>query len=471
LVKSLSSESPATAENQRVIEPQPGPQTQFLECEADIAIFGGSAGGSKSYSILLDILRGVELAKYRALILRRQLKDLTDEGSLIDDARDVFGAAGAKENGSTHSFKWPCGASVSMGHMENAAKDHERYKSKAYAAIYFEELTEFEKHQFWYMLSRNRSVCGMSPYIRATTNPKPGWVADLLIAGGYVDPDTGLAIEAMSGVIRYIIRDGDNIYWYDSVEEAQAEHPDEDPLSFTFIRSRLEDNKILLDNDPGYLKRIKGLGRVERMRLYDANWIVVPAAGLYYQRMWWHIAHRLPEFTALVRAWDLAGSKVKPGEKKKATDLDWVAGVLMGVTRDKKYYIIDLKHFKGTPGQVRDLVRSTIEADREQWGRVLTRIPQDPGQAGVDQIDNYSTLLAGYRVKFVRPTGSKITRTEGFSSQVEHGNVHLLYAPWNEKLITESEQFPDAAHDDIVDAMSDAFNELLAHKSSFSGNW
>jgi predicted phage terminase large subunit-like protein len=272
----------------------------------------------------------------------------------------------------------------------------------------------------------------------------------------------------MSAVIRYIIRDGDLIKWFDSEEEARAEYPKQRALSFTFIRSKLDDNQKLLEKDPDYLSKVQVLGRVERQRLLEGNWIIKPASGLYFKREWWHIAHRLPTFTKVVRAWDLAGSKAKTGPKKIASKLDYVAGVLMGITSEKTCYILDLKHFRGTPSDVRTSVLATTKADAEQWGRVTTRIPQDPGQAGVDQVDAYSKLLIGHRIKFVRPTGSKITRAEGLSSQVEAGNVFLLSARWNEQLITEAEQFPDGDHDDIVDAMSDAFNELAGRKSGFA---
>ncbi len=462
-------------ENQpRVIEPQPGPQTHFLECSADIAIFGGSAGGSKSYSVILDILRGSELPKYRALVLRRQFKDLTDEGAIIDDMRDVFGATGAKENGTTHSFKWQSGASVSLGHMDNAEKDHLRYKSKSYAAIYFEELTEFLPHQFWYMPSRNRSVCGMRPYIRATTNPQPGWVADLLISGGYVDDETGLAVEEMSGVIAYLIRDkNDAIYWFKSVEEAKKAFPDDDPISFTFIRSKLEDNKKLLESDPDYVKKLNSLPYVERQRLLYANWKTKPAAGLYFKREYFHIVHRLPRngFKKIVRAWDLAGSRKKNQKtKSQLSKLDFVGGPLIGITEEKNIYFIDVKHFKGTPAEVRKLVESTANADKQTYGNIVTQLmPEDPAQAGQDQADQYSRLLLGKSVKFHRPTGSKITRAEGYSSAAENGLIYLLYGPWNEAFLLEHEAFPDGDHDDLVDPAADGFNFLIKFKDNFSG--
>ena len=144
----------------------------------------------------------------------------------------------------------------------------------------------------------------------------------------------------------------------------------------------------------------------------------------------------------------------------------------MGITEDKTCYILDLKHFKGTPNQVRQSVLATAQADAEQWGkRVSIRLPQDPGQAGVDQKDSYAKMLSGYRVKFVRPTGSKVARAEPLSSQVEAGTVHLIRAQWNPALIMEAGQFPESPNDDIIDALSDAYNELAGRKITGGKNW
>src|SRR5436305_14925946 len=71
--------------------------------------------------------------------------------------------------------------------------------------VCFDELTHFTAHQFFYMVSRNRSTCGVRPYIRATCNPDAdSWVADFL--AWWIDPQTGLPIPERAGVLRYYIR-------------------------------------------------------------------------------------------------------------------------------------------------------------------------------------------------------------------------------------------------------------------------
>ena len=221
-----------------------------------------------------------------------------------------------------------------------------------------------------------------------------------------------------------------------------------------------------MKKDPTYKAKLMALPLVDRARLLGGNWKIKPAAGLYFKNQWWNVTHRLPhKFKAIVRAWDLAGSN-----SKKKTGLDYCAGSLMGMTEDKQFYILDMKHFKGTPAEVREMVKSTAKADQETWGRVTIRIPQDPGQAGVDQADAYGKMLAGFRTKFVKPTGSKVTRAEGLSSQVEQGNVFILRGAWNDKMMTEHEQFPDGDHDDMVDANADAFNQLAGRRAGIKAS-
>ena len=69
-------------------------------------------------------------------------------------------------------------------------------------------------------------------------------------------------------------------------------------------------------------------------------------------------------------------------------------------------------------------------------------------------------MLAGYSVKTEPVSGAKTTRADPFSAQVNAGNVRMVKADWNKVVIEEMRGFPLAAHDDCVDAASDAFTEL-----------
>jgi predicted phage terminase large subunit-like protein len=89
-------------------------------------------------------------------------------------------------------------------------------------------------------------------------------------------------------------------------------------------------------------------------------------------------------------------------------------------------------------------------------------VPQDPGQAGVDQVDSYVTLLDGFDVEQERETGAKETRAEPFSAQWQANKVDVLRGPWNDELFNQLEGFPDpAVHDDAVDACAGAHKALV----------
>lgn len=110
-------------------------------------------------------------------------------------------------------------------------------------------------------------------------------------------------------------------------------------------------------------------------------------------------------------------------------------------------------------------VQSAIKNTASQDGAsVRIGNEQDPGQAGVSEADYLVRLLQGYNVKTVKATQDKVTRALPASSQAETGNIKILQALWNEDFFRELENFPEGAHDDIVDALSGAF--LLLNESS-----
>lgn len=168
------------------------------------------------------------------------------------------------------------------------------------------------------------------------------------------------------------------------------------------------------------------------------------------------IIEALPEIEAWVRAWDLAGTEGGGAR---------TAGVLMGRRKDKKGYVIaDVQLAQKTPGVVRTLIKETAALDKADFGTVKIRLPQDPGQAGKAQAQEFRILLDGYSVKILPVTGDKETRAEPFAVQVEGNRVYLLKGEWNDAYLGELRLFPGGRFADQVDASTDAHAELQGGK-------
>lgn len=441
----------------RTIRPQPGPQERFLASSADIVIYGGAAGGGKTWALLMEATRHVANPGFGAVIFRRNSTQVRSEGGLWDESVDLYMPLGADPKQSTLDWVFPSGARVSFRHLEHEKTKYD-WQGSQIPLICFDELTHFSAGQFWYMLSRNRSMSGVRPYVRATCNPDAdSWVASFI--GWWIDQGTGLPIYERSGVVRHFIRVGDDIIWGDNPSEL-ASHlmPDGTPIpskSVTFIPASLSDNAALMAADPGYMANLLALSRVERERLLTGNWKVRATAGLFFQRSWFRHAAAAPEGTKWVRAWDLAAST--------GPNSAWTVGVLMGKDPAGQYYVADVQRMRGSPMDVEKTIVRTAQRDGPS---VHGDLPQDPGQAGKAQVQYLVRQLRGYPYRYSPETGDKTTRAQPFSAQVEAGNVFLLPGDWHEAYLTELEAFPDGAFVDQVDASSRAFAAVSNRKRS-----
>lgn len=443
------------ADNPIAIRPQPGPQERYLATAADIAIYGGSAGGGKTWALLLEPLRHVDNPDFGSVIFRREAVQITNEGGLWDEAFRLYPlAAGSPKQAPRPMFTFPKGGRVSFAHL-NHESDVLDWQGAQIPLIEFDELTHFTREQFFYMLSRNRSTCGVRPYVRATCNPDAdSWVAEFI--AWWIDQDSGLPIPERSGILRYFVRVSDTIHWGGSADELAAAHgvPASDAKSVTFIAASIHDNRILLEADPGYLANLKALSRVERERLFGGNWKIRPAAGLYFMRQDVHMLDEKPQdLHRWVRTWDLAATE----KTEDNNDPDWTVGALIGRRPSQRIVIADVVRVRRKASDVRALVHRTAVQDGRH---VSIRIPQDPGQAGKDQAQSYVTALQGFACFFRTVTGDKVIRAEPFAAQWQAGNVEVVRAPWNEALFAELEAFPEGGHDDQVDALSEGFNGL-----------
>lgn len=439
------------------IRPQSGKQERFLASSADIVIYGGSAGSGKTYALLLESIRHTANPEFGAVIFRRESTQITNEGGLWDTALQLYPLLGGRPRQQPKlMFVFPAGSRISFAHL-NMEKDVLDWQGSQIPLICFDELPHFSRYQFFYMLSRNRSTSGVRPYVRATCNPDAdSWVAEFI--AWWIDQDSGLPIEARSGVVRYFVRVDDTIHWGDSREGLAAEHgcSPHDAKSVTFIAASIYDNPALLSRDPGYLANLKALSRVERERLLGGNWKIRPAAGLYFMRQDVSMLDEKPQDVhRWIRAWDLAATE--PADNNP--DPDYTVGVLMGRRPSGRICVAEVIRVRRKAADVRTLVKNTASQDGKN---VVIRLPEDPGQAGKDQAASYVAGMQGYAVFVRRVTGDKVMRAEPFAAQWQAGNVEVVRAPWNEAFFGELEGFPEVGHDDQVDAAAEAFYALPA---------
>lgn len=442
-----------------VLEPQAGPQTMFMASEADIVIYGGAAGGGKTYALLLEALRHKDVKHFGAVIFRKNYTQITAEGGLWDASEKIFSRVPDVEPKKTPKLHWKFkdGSKLTFAYLDRE-EDVKAWQGTEIAYIGFDELTHFSKRQFLYMLSRNRTTCGIKPYVRATCNPDAdSWVAEFI--SWWINQDTGYPIPERSGMIRYMCVMDDVVRWGNSREELAAEYgiEPENCKSVTFIASSLKDNKILMENDPGYLANLKALPLVDQERLLNGNWKIKAAAGLYFKRTQvGEMLEQLPnDIIKWARGWDLAATS----EDEKG-DPAYTAGVIIGKRKNGRYVVADVINKRLSASEVRNLVKMTAQADKAKYKRITERLPQDPGQAGKEQAQSYVKMLAGFNVKVIPESGDKVTRAEPFAAQWQAGNVDVLIADWNEMYFNQLESFPESKFKDMVDASSNAFSEI-----------
>ena len=230
-----------------IFKPNNGPQTDFLAAPERDVLYGGAAGGGKSYAMLIDPLRFAHRAAHRALILRRSMPELRE---LIDKSRELYPKAfpGCKYKEVEKLWNFPSGAKVEFGFLERDA-DVYRYQGQAYSWIGFDEITHLPTEFGWnYLASRLRTTDPeITPYMRCTANP--GGVGATWVKKRYIDPHP--PNESFVG---------------------------EDRLSRKFIPARLDDNPYLAE-DGRYEEMLQALPPTQRKQLLEGNWDVNEGAA------------------------------------------------------------------------------------------------------------------------------------------------------------------------------------------------
>lgn len=218
-------------------------QNSFLNSKAFETLFGGAAGGGKSYAQLIDaLLYAIKYTKSKQIIFRRTFADL--EKSLIRVSLEMFPREIASYNTSKHTWSFKNGSIIDFGYIDNE-KDVYQYQSAEYDVIRFDELTHFTEYMYVYMISRCRGANTYPKRIKSSTNP--GGVGHTWVKERFID------IGEPNKVIK-------------CKEETGAE------TTRIFIPSLVTDNKFLLENDPDYVKRLDALPEKERKALKYGDW-------------------------------------------------------------------------------------------------------------------------------------------------------------------------------------------------------
>lgn len=227
-----------------------------LNCKE--VFYGGSAGPGKTDALLMGALMYVDTPGYAALILRQSYKRLGKPGSIMDRARQwLFNKPGVRWNGSEHNFRFPSGAVIQFGYIDNP-EDRFQYQSDEYQYIAFEEMTEFklqddESNPYQFMFSRLRKTADIDVPLRMRAASNPGQRGHLWVKKHFTTAESLIALRA--GLPK--------VFYMDSVEGKNAK---------AFVPALLRDNPAV--NADEYEMTLQHLPPIMRARLLSGDWDV-----------------------------------------------------------------------------------------------------------------------------------------------------------------------------------------------------
>lgn len=392
------------------------PQAAFLLVNHIREVFyGGAAGGGKSDALLMGALQFVDVEGYSALLLRNTFADLSLPDAIMERSKQWLSDTDAKWNDREHKWTFPSGATLSFGYIEHES-DKYRYKGAAFQYIGFDELTHFTETQYRFMFSRLRRLLGTPVPIRMRSASNPGGPGHDWVKRRFIDE--GLAKGRL------------------------------------FIPAKLEDNPSLDMED--YEESLAELDPVTRAQMREGNWDAKPK-GKKFDRANFKVVDIAPANLKQVRYWDLASTTpdVDP-------DADRTVGLKLGwdYAGDKRFYVLDVIKGRWSPAQVEEMVKQVALLDGHS---VPIIIEQDPGQAGVSQVDHYCrTVLPGWNVRGMKHSGDKDTRSDAIAATCARGDVYIIPGRWVTDFFDELEEFPFGRRDDQVDAFSGAHRALTS---------
>lgn len=204
--------------------------------------------------------------------------------------------------------------------------------------------------------------------------------------------------------------------------------------------------------DEAWLRKQRGkIGSYAYSGLYQQR--PAPQEGGILKRSWFQFYDVLPPTGTQVQSWDCT---FKDGDNH-----DFVAGHIWQQT-GPNFYLVDRVHDHMGISDTMRSIRTLTAKHRRAW----TKLVEDKAN-GTAVIELLKKEIPGLIP--IDPQGGKVVRAQAIAPFAEAGNIFLpnpKNAPWVHDFLEECAAFPNGAHDDDVDAMTQAINYIAAKGTS-----
>ncbi len=408
--------------------PNHGPQSALIRTSCPDVFFGGARGGGKSDGLIGKWLRhAADHGKHaNGIVFRRTYSELEQ---LQQRMEQIYSRLGAQWHASSRIWRFPNGSRLKLRYLERDA-DASRYQGFEHTIVFIDELGNFPNPDpIDKIRATLRSSVGIPVQMIATGNPGgPGqeWINER-----YVKPATP-----------------GEPFWDDAARTWRL-----------FLPSSLNDNPALLENDPGYVDRLKGSGPPWLVKAWlEGDWNAVQGGDIF-KAFWWQYfdldAFKEEEALRVIWSWDTAF--------EKHNQADYCVGMLVA-EMPNSYNILAVHRSK----MEFPALKRKVQQLWDLFPADAMLIEKKASGASLYQDLKEITKIPIYPIS---PNVDKVARANAITPLVEQGKVKLpSSAPWLSTFINETSCFPNTAYDDQVDALTQALIWLQRHsrQSSFT---